>query len=82
MFSRISAFRKSKLLKKCDLPLTGVQCVQHILTDLGWFDVVSDDANNKSLILTEIAPDISIEEIRQRTDAEFAIAENLKTISV
>ena len=72
----------AKILKKCSLPLTGVQCVQHILTDLGWFDVVDDGNGNKSLLLTEIAADVTVDEIRSRTDAEFAVANDLKTISV
>ena len=73
---------KPKLLKKCNLPLTGVQCVQHVLTDLGWFDVVCDAQGNKSLLLTEIASDVSVADIRARTDADFAVAEDLKTLAV
>lgn len=72
----------AKLLKKCNLPLTGVQCVQHILTELGWFDVIDDGTGNKSLILSQIAPDVTVEEIRKRTDADFTVSKTLKTISV
>lgn len=72
----------AKLLKKCNLPLTGVQCVQHILTELGWFDVIDDGNGNKSLILSQIAPDVTVEEIRKRTDADFTVSKTLKTISV
>lgn len=70
-----------KLLKKCTLPLTGVRCVQHVLTELGWFDMVSAEDGSVSLVLTEIAPDVSVEDIRARTDAEFAVSPNLKTIT-
>ena len=72
----------AKLLKKCNLPLTGVQCVQHILTDLGWFDVIDDGNGNKSLLLSQIAPDVTVDEIRKRTDADFSVSKTLKTISV
>lgn len=72
----------AKLLKKCNLPLTGVQCVQHILTELGWFDVIDDGNGNKSLVLSQIAPDVTVEEIRKRTDADFTVSKTLKTISV
>ena len=72
----------AKLLKKCSLPLTGVQCVQHILTELGWFDVIDDGSGNKSLVLSEIAPGVSVDEIRARTGAEFSVSETLKTISM
>lgn len=71
----------AKLLKKCNLPLTGVQCVQHILTELGWFDVLDDGKGNKSLTLSEIAPGITVEEIREKTDADFTVSNSLKTIS-
>ena len=71
----------AKLLKKCNLPLTGVQCVQHILTELGWFDVLDDGKGNKSLTLSEIAPGITVEEIREKTDADFTVSNTLKTIS-
>ena len=72
----------AKLLKKCNLPLTGVQCVQHILTELGWFDVVDDGNGNISLVLSQIAPDVTVEEIRKRTDADFTVSKTLKTICV
>lgn len=72
----------AKLLKKCNLPLTGVQCVQHILTELGWFDVIDDGNGNKSLVLSQIAPDVTVEEIRKRTDADFTVSKTLKTICV
>ena len=72
----------AKLLKKCNLPLTGVQCVQHILTELGWFDVLDDGNGNKSLLLSEIAPGVTVDEIRERTDADFTVSKTLKTISV
>ena len=55
---------KSKLLKKCTLPLTGVHCVQRIITNLGVFDVVAG-----GLKLIEIAPGVTEEEIRAKTEA-------------
>ena len=72
----------AKLLKKCDLPLTGVQCVHHVLTELGWFDVETNDQGGKYLVLSEIAPDVSIEEIQSKTDADFVVSPQLKTISI
>ena len=69
-----------KLLKKCTLPLTGVQCVQHILTDLGWFDVQTGE-DGPELVLSEIAPGETVEGIRARTGAEFSVSDSLKEIS-
>jgi 3-oxoacid CoA-transferase subunit B len=53
-----------KLLKSCTLPLTGVNCVQRIITGLGVFDVVEG-----GLKITEIAPGVTADEIRAKTQA-------------
>ena len=71
-----------KLLKKCNLPLTGERCVHHVLTDLGWFDVVENEQGNRSLMLTEIAPGETIDSIRARTEADFTVSNTLKEISI
>ena len=55
---------KPKLLKKCTLPLTGVHCVQRIITNLGVFDVVKG-----GLKIAEIAPAVGEDEIRAKTQA-------------
>jgi len=68
-----------KLLKECNLPLTGQKCVQHVITDLGWFDVVESDGKH-TLVLKEIAPGETVEGIRERTDGDFTVAENLITM--
>jgi len=56
----------AKLLKSCDLPLTGAGVVDMIITELGVFEV-----EDGKLYLREIAPDVTLDEIRERTDAEF-----------
>lgn len=53
-----------KLLKNCTLPLTGKNVVNRIITDLGVFDVVED-----GLAIVEIAPDVTRENIYQKTEA-------------
>lgn len=65
----------SKLLKKCSLPLTGVKCVNMIVTELGVFEI-----QNGKLVLTEKAEDVSVVDIRTKTDAEFLVSNSLKTI--
>ncbi len=57
---------RSKLLKTCTLPLTGVHCVQRIITNLGVFDVVEG-----GLKLAEIAPGVTREEIAGKTEARL-----------
>jgi len=53
-----------KILKKCDLPLTGIAVVNRIITDLGVLDVTS-----KGLKLVELAPGVTKEEMVQKTGA-------------
>lgn len=53
-----------KLLKNCTLPLTGKNVVNRIITDLGVFDVVEG-----GLAIVEIAPDVTREDIYQKTEA-------------
>lgn len=63
-----------KLLRKCTLPLTGTGVVDRVITDLGVFDI-----DTKGLKLLERAPDISLKEIRHRTEAEFELTSELLT---
>ncbi|WP_310621481.1 CoA transferase subunit B [Flexibacterium corallicola] len=53
-----------KLLKKCSLPLTGVRCVDRIITDLGVFDVVEG-----GLQVIQLAPGVTLEEVKGKTEA-------------
>ncbi|KAF0109697.1 MAG: 3-oxoacid CoA-transferase subunit B [Hyphomonadaceae bacterium] len=62
---------RSKLLKKCELPLTGVRVVDLIITDLGVFEV--DKVGNSPLRLIELADGISVEEIAAKTQADFVV---------
>lgn len=63
---------RSKIKKECSLPLTGAKCVHIIVTELAIFDV----DHEKGLTLREYNPSSSIDEVREKTDAEFEIAEN------
>ncbi|NVK33902.1 MAG: CoA transferase subunit B [Rhodobacteraceae bacterium] len=53
-----------KILKKCSLPLTGVKCVDLIITNLGVFEVVDG-----GLKVAELAPDVTLEEVKSKTEA-------------
>jgi 3-oxoacid CoA-transferase B subunit len=59
---------KSKLLKKCTLPLTGVNCVKRIITDLAVVDVVPEGFK-----LVERAPGVSVEQIRNATEGTLIV---------
>ena len=59
---------ESKLLKKCTLPITGVNCIKKIVTDLAVIDITSDGFK-----LVERAPGVSIEEIVSATQANLIV---------
>jgi 3-oxoacid CoA-transferase subunit B len=60
---------QSKILKKCDLPLTGLRCVHRIVSDYGVIDVT-----NEGLVLKEFAPDLSVEKVIAATAAPLQVA--------
>ena len=60
-----------KLLKQCTLPLTGKGVVSKVITDLGVFEV--NKGGKPGLVLTEHAPDVTVDEIRKVTGADFSV---------
>jgi 3-oxoacid CoA-transferase subunit B len=58
-----------KLLKKCGLPLTGVRCVHRVITEHAVFDF-----QDGGMILREIGPDMTVGNLREITEADFAEA--------
>ncbi|KAI5919178.1 succinyl-CoA:3-ketoacid-coenzyme A transferase-like protein [Camillea tinctor] len=69
---------RSKIVQDCKLPLTGQGVVSTIITDLCVFQV-DRAAPGGGLTLTEVAEGVDVETVRKHTDAEFTVAENLKT---
>ena len=63
---------KPKLLKACELPLTGQRVVDMVVTDLAVFRI--DRRGDAGMTLVELAPDVTLEELRSKTAAEFHVA--------
>ncbi len=59
---------ESKMLKKCSLPLTGVNCVKKIVTNLAVLNI-----ENNKFVLLERAPGVSVDEIRKATEGELVV---------
>lgn len=66
----------SKILKKCRLPLTSSGVVDTIITDLAVFHVKP----GHGLVLSELAEGVSLDEVRAKTEAEFIVSQDLKTM--
>ena len=59
---------RSKLVRECTLPLTGKGVVDLLITDLGVFDI---NRGRGAVRLVELAPGVTLEEVRARTEAAF-----------
>jgi 3-oxoacid CoA-transferase B subunit len=64
---------KPKLLKRCTLPLTGAGVVGLVITELGVFEIGAS-----GLHLVNVAPEVTIAEIRSKTEADFTLAADLQ----
>jgi len=62
---------ESKILKKCELPLTGKQCVDIIISDLAVFTL---ERGRPGLTLVELAPGVTLDEVKAKTKAAFTSA--------
>lgn len=69
---------QSKLLPKCDLPLTGIKCVKRIVTELGVYEIVSEGGFK----LLERAPGISVDEIKNATAGKLIVEGEVKEMSI
>src|SRR6476620_8079663 len=65
---------QSKLLKKCELPLTGVACVRRVVTELGVYEI----AKEGGFRLLERAPGISVDQIRNATAGKLIVEGDVK----
>ncbi|MFN3399707.1 MAG: CoA-transferase, partial [Ferrovibrio sp.] len=66
---------EKKLLKQCDLPLTGAGVVDMVITDLAVFTI---DRKGGGMVLIERAPGVSLEELKDKTGADYTVAASAK----
>lgn len=62
----------AKFLKECSLPLTGVGVVDMVISDVGVFTI-----DETGVTLIELAPEVTVDDVRARTEAEFKVADGL-----
>lgn len=64
---------ESKLLPACTLPLTGKACITRAVTDLGYYEI-----KDGAFHLIEIAPGVTVDEVKAKTLGKLVISDNLK----
>jgi 3-oxoacid CoA-transferase subunit B len=65
-----------KLLHKCTLPLTGAGVVDMVITDLAVFTI--DRKTGGGMTLVELAPGVTVDEVKRKTEAKFAVGKGLQ----
>ena len=73
MMDHVTKKGAPKILDECSLPLTGVRCVHQLFTDLCSFDI-----GEQGLTLKELAAGVTVDEVREKTEAPFEVASDLK----
>jgi 3-oxoacid CoA-transferase subunit B len=68
---------EKKILKRCTLPLTGVKVVDLIVTDMGMIEVTDN-----GLLLKELAPGVTVEQVKEATEAELRVVPNIKEYQI
>ncbi|KFE70079.1 CoA transferase subunit B [Hyalangium minutum] len=66
-----------KILTQCALPITGLKCVHHIVTDHAFLDVTPE-----GLVLRELAPGVTVEQVQKLTQPKFKVAPDLREMKV
>jgi 3-oxoacid CoA-transferase subunit B len=68
---------ESKLLPKCELPLTGKACIKKVVSDLGYFEI-----HDGAFHLKELAPGVTVEEVKAKTAGKLVVDANVKEMVI
>ncbi len=68
---------ESKLLPECELPLTGKKCITKVVTDLGFFEIKAG-----AFHLLELAPGVTVDEIKTKTAGKLVVGEGVREMEV
>ncbi len=68
---------KSKLLKECTLPITGLKCVKKVVTELGVFEITE-----RGFELKELAPGVTVDEVKAKTEGRLVVEGNIPTVEI
>jgi 3-oxoacid CoA-transferase subunit B len=77
MMEHVAKGGAHKIVKECDLPYTGKGVVNRIITDMATIDVTPE-----GLVLRELAPGVTLEEVRAATGAELHVPEQPKSMQI
>jgi len=76
IMEHVNKYGESKIKKECTLPLTGKGVVNSLITDYAVFEFTEN-----GMVLTEIAEDMTVEEIKEKTEANYTVSPDLKIMS-
>jgi 3-oxoacid CoA-transferase subunit B len=75
IMEHVNKHGESKIKRECTLPLTGKQVVHRLITDLAVFDFTPE-----GMVLIETASGVTVEEVKQKTEAAFTISQRLSEV--
>jgi 3-oxoacid CoA-transferase subunit B len=74
VMEHVNKHGESKVKKQCTLPLTGQRVVHRLITDLAVFDFT-----DHGMVLTEVQDGVTVEEVKEKTEAEFTVSPEILT---